>query len=61
MLKTIQGEEGMSLEALGAPQRRVVVARGVRVEEGRAVVRVARRRGWRRCMLVVFGDFNGRL
>jgi hypothetical protein len=57
MLKTIQGEEGMSWEALGAPQRRVdVAARGVRVGEGRAVVRAARRRGWRRCIVVVFED-----
>jgi hypothetical protein len=54
MLKTIQGEEGMSCEALGAPQRRVVVARGMRMGEGRAVVRAARRRGWRRCIIVVF-------
>jgi hypothetical protein len=54
MLKTIQGEEGMSWDALGAPQRRVVVARGESVEEGRAVVRAARERGRRRCIVAVF-------
>ena len=40
-------------EALGAPQRRVVVAREVRVGEGRAaarVARVARDSWWRRCI-----------
>jgi hypothetical protein len=41
---------------LGAPQRRVVVARGVRVEEGRAVVKVARERGWRGCIVLLLED-----
>jgi hypothetical protein len=53
MLKTIQGDEGMSCEAFGLPHSWVVVARGERVGEGRAVVRAARRRGWRRCIVAV--------
>jgi hypothetical protein len=59
MLKTIQGELGMSREALGEPHSWVLVARCLMVGEGRAVARAARARVDGKCMVVVFGLRNG--
>ena len=61
MLKTIQGEEGMSCEALGSPHSCVVVARGRRVGDGRADTRAARERGRSRCMVAVVARCCGQI